>query len=48
MEFKNEYEDFSSMINKKKEDLFNTKNIERWEVEPGTEKEIESFKDNLF
>ncbi len=45
-EFKNEYEEFSSMINKKKEDLFNSKNYAKWEVEPGKEKDIPSFKDN--
>jgi hypothetical protein len=45
-EFKNEYEEFSSMINKKKEDLFNSKNYQKWEVEPGKEKDIPTFKDN--
>ena len=45
-EFKNEYEEFSSMINKKKEDLFNNKNYAKWEVEPGKEKDIPTFKDD--
>ena len=45
-EFKNEYEEFSSMINKKKEDLFNSKNYSKWDVEPGQEKEIPTYKDN--
>jgi hypothetical protein len=45
-EFKNEYEEFSSMINKKKEDLFNNRNYSKWDVEPGKEKDIPTFKDN--
>ena len=45
-EFKNEYEEFSSMINKKKEDLFNNRNYSKWDVEPGKEKEISTYKDN--
>ena len=43
VEYKNEYETFTSMINKKKEQLFNSKKIENWSVEPGTEEDIPSF-----
>ena len=45
-EFKNEYETFTSMINKKKEKLFATKAIEKWAVEPGTEDDIPNYLDN--
>jgi len=45
-EFKNEYESFTSIINKKKEKLFATKNIEKWDVEPGTEDDIPNYLDN--
>ena len=46
LEYKNEYETFTSMINKKKEKLFNSKNIEKWGVEPGTEEDIPNYLDN--
>ena len=45
-EYKNEYENFSSMINKKKENLFNTKNYEKWEIHPDKQKDFETFKSN--
>jgi hypothetical protein len=45
-EFKSEYEKFTSMINKKKEQLFVTKKIESWNVEIGTEDEIPNYIDN--
>ena len=45
-EFKNEYETFTSMINKKKEKLFASKAIEKWGVEPGTEDDIPNYLDN--
>ena len=45
-EFKNEYETFFSMINKKKEKLFASKAIEKWAVEPGTEDDIPNYLDN--
>ena len=45
-EFKKEYEEFSSMINKRKEDLFSSKNYEKWGLQPGTEKSLNSFKNN--
>ena len=46
IEYKNEYETFTSMINKKKEKLFSSKNIEKWGVEPGTEDDIPNYLDN--
>ena len=45
-EYKNEYETFTSMINKKKEKLFATKTIDKWSVEPGTEDDIPNYLDN--
>lgn len=45
-EYKNEYETFSVMINKKKEKLFASKTIEKWGVEPGTEDDIPNYLDN--
>ena len=46
IEFKNEYETFTSMINKKKEDLFNSKKTQNWKVKPGTERDIPTYKDD--
>ena len=43
VEYKNEYESFTNMINKKKEQLFASKKIENWSVEPGTEEDIPIF-----
>jgi len=45
-DYKNEYETFTSMINKKKEQLFSSKKIDNWSVEPGTEEDIPSFIDD--
>ena len=45
-DYKNEYETFTSMINKKKEKLFTTKTIDKWYVEPGTEDDIPNYLDN--
>ena len=45
-DYKNEYETFTSMINKKKEKLFTTKMIDKWYVEPGTEDDIPNYLDN--
>ena len=45
-EYKNEYETFFVMINKKKEKLFASKAIEKWGVEPGTEDDIPNYLDN--
>ena len=46
IEFKKEYEDFSSMINKRKEDLFNSQNYEKWEMHPSKINDINTFKLN--
>ena len=46
IEFKKEYEDFSSMINKRKEDLFNSQNYEKWELHPSKMNDINTFKLN--
>ena len=45
-EYKNEYETFTSLVNKKKEQLFTSKNIDKWSVEPGTEEDIPTFLDD--
>ena len=45
-EYKNEYETFTTMINKRKEKLFAAKTIEKWGVEPGTEDDIPNYLDN--
>ena len=45
-DFKNEYETFTSIVNKKKEKLFTTKTIDKWGVEPGTEDDIPNYLDN--
>ena len=45
-EFKNDYEVFTEMIYQKKEKLFASKKIENWNVEPGTEEDIQSFIDD--
>ena len=46
IEFKKEYEDFSSMINKRKEDLFNSQNYEKWGLHPSKQNDINTFKLN--
>ena len=46
IEFKNEYEEFSSMINKKKEDLYNSQNYEKWDIHPSKKMDINTFKLN--
>ena len=45
-EFKSEYETFTSMINKRKEQLFTSKKIDNWGVEIGTEDEIPNYIDD--
>ena len=45
-EFKTEYETFTTLIIKKKEDLFNSKKTQNWGVEPGTEGDIPTYKNN--
>ena len=44
--FKNEYEDFTVRINKKKEDLFEQKDFSKWSLEPGTESQISMIQNN--
>ena len=46
VEFKNEYESFTNLVNKKKEDLFTSKKYQNWNVEPGTEDDIPTYKDD--
>ena len=43
IEYKNEYETFTNLVNKKKEQLFASKKIDQWNVEPGTEEDIPNF-----
>ena len=44
--YKNEYEDFTSRINKKKEDLFEQKDFKNWSLAPGTENQLPMFQNN--
>ena len=44
--FKNEYEDFTQRINKKKTELFEQKDYKNWSLKPGTEKELPMFQNN--
>ena len=44
--FKNEYEDFTIRINKKKEELFEQKVYSKWSLEPGTESQLPMFQNN--
>ena len=44
--FKNEYEDFTNRINKKKSELFEQKDYKNWSLKPGTEKELPMFQNN--
>jgi hypothetical protein len=44
--YKNEYEEFSIRVNKKKEELFQQKDYNNWGLAPGTESQLESFQDN--
>ena len=45
-DYKEEYKEYNLMVSEKKEELFNSQNYEKWEVQPGTEDTINSFKDN--
>ena len=45
-DFKNEYETYTFMILKKKEELYSSKNIKKWNVKPGTEADIPNFINN--
>ena len=44
--YKKHYEDYSAKINKKKEELFNRKDFNNWQVEPGTENQISNYSNN--
>ena len=44
--YKNEYEDFTIRINKKKEELFEQKDYNKWSLEPGTESQLPMFQNN--
>ena len=44
--FKNEYEDFTIRINKKKEELFLSKDYSKWSLAPGTESQLPMFQNN--
>ena len=44
--FKNEYEDFTYRINKKKEELFEQKDYSKWSLAPGTESQLPMFQNN--
>ena len=43
---KNEYEDFTIRINKRKEDLFEQKDYSKWSLAPGTESQLPMFQNN--
>ena len=44
--FKNEYEDFTVRINKRKEELFEQKDYKNWSLAPGTESQLPMFQNN--
>ena len=44
--YKNEYEDYSARVNKRKEDLFEQKDYKNWSLAPGTEKQLPMFQNN--
>ena len=44
--FKNEYEDFTLRINRKKEELFLSKDYSKWSLAPGTESQLPMFQNN--
>ena len=46
VDYKSEYETFTSLVNKKKEQLFASKKIDNWNVEPGTEDDIPLYLDD--
>ena len=43
---KNEYEDFTVRINKRKEELFEQKDYSKWSLAPGTESQLPMFQNN--
>ena len=44
--YKNEYEDFTIRVNKKKEELFEQKDYSKWSLAPGTENQLPMFQNN--
>ena len=46
IEYKNEYEDFTTRINKRKEELFEQKEYNKWSLAPGTESQLPMFQNN--
>ena len=44
--YKNEYENFTARINKKKEDLYEQKDYKNWSLAPGTENQLPMFQNN--
>ena len=46
IEFKKEYEEFTALIHKKKESLYNSQNYEKWDVHPIMKDDINSLKLN--
>ena len=46
IEFKKEYEEFSSIINKRKEDLYNSQNYDKWDIHPSKQNDLNTFKLN--
>ena len=46
LDYKKEYEDFSTKLNKKKEELYVQRDQNKWSVEPGTEDQIPKYVNN--
>ena len=46
IEFKKEYEEFTALIHKKKESLYNSQNYEKWDIHPIMKDDINSLKLN--
>ena len=44
--YKKEYEDISFKLNKRKEELYTQKDYSKWQVEPGTEDQIQKYANN--
>ena len=44
--FKNEYEDFTIRINKRKEELFEQKDYSKWSLQPRTELQLPMLQNN--
>jgi hypothetical protein len=44
--YKNEYEDYTSRVNKRKEELYEQKDYKNWSLVPGTENQLPMFQNN--